>query len=167
MKRIVTSLILMLLFQNGQTQIAIDAKTSENIDVILKLTQTEKMIDAVLANMEKGMKQGMSAATQGKPLSAAQQSYTDAFSKEMMNTMRTMLAFEKLRPMVSQAYAETYTADEIVRIRKLYESEDSKMLVSKQSILMDKTNQATMKLITPAVQAMTQKMETLLATMPK
>jgi uncharacterized protein len=142
-----------------QAQNVPSSKTVEDLEAIFKLTNAEQMIQTMLASMENGMKEGMRASTKGKPLSAAQQAHADAFGREMMNTIRGMIGFDKMKPLMIDAYTQTYTADEIGRIRKLQETEDSKMMLAKQATLMEKTSQSTMKLIGPAVQAMTQRMK--------
>lgn len=161
MKRTVFAIVFVVCANGAFAQAALSEKTKENLDALFRLTKTEQIMDTVLVNMEKGMDAGLKASLQNTPMNQTQKAQTDAFKIVLMETLRGMLSFEKLKPLLTQAYLDTYSVDEIARLRALYETPDAQMMVSKQAVFMEKSNEQVMRLVSPAIKMMSQQMQLL------
>jgi hypothetical protein len=112
--------------------------TSESVETLLKLTNSQAMMDSTYKYMEQTMQMGMKQAGQNKPLSAEGQRVMDAFPSKFIAVMREEFNWEKMKPVFIKMYGETYDQEEIDGLIAFYSSPVGKSYLSKMPQLMPK-----------------------------
>lgn len=149
MKRLV-----MLLAGLVFTSFAIAATpTTDSIDKLLTLMQTEKMAGSVFQNMDAIMKGSMDQAIP-KPVTPEMQQAIDKFRVGMLQTIKEELSWEKMHPVYVQIYQESFTQDDIDGLINFYASPAGQSFVEKMPIVMQKSMSLMQARMGPIMQRM-------------
>ncbi len=168
MKRLTVFCIATLFIYNAHAQSPMDAKTAENLEALIKASNyNDGWLATALTEVEKNMKERIAIWGNDKPISQTLQAQIDATRREILETMREMLSFEKMKPGMIQAMTDTFTVNEIASLRKLYESEEWKLLELKRRTLFERNAENSQKALAAAAQMKEQKMQELKATLTK
>jgi hypothetical protein len=130
------------------------APTSESIEKLLVVTNSEKMVGAIQGQVEQAMKAGMAQAFRNQKMDADAQQLADALGKRMTAELQDELSWDKLKPIYVQVYSETFTQEEIDGLIAFYESAAGKAFVAKMPIVMQKTMGLMQQRMGPMMQKM-------------
>lgn len=113
-----------------------------SIATLLSVTQSDKMMDTMYANMEQMMRQGMQAATKGRVLTAEQARVMELAPARLAKVMREEITWAKLEPMMVQIYRENFEQAEIDGLIAFYQSPVGQAFVAKMPVVMQRSMEA-------------------------
>ncbi|MEP6699288.1 MAG: DUF2059 domain-containing protein [Verrucomicrobiota bacterium] len=125
--------------------------SDQSINEMMQVLQSEKMFDAMVAQMDAGMKTGMEQSLQGKKLSAEQRAGVEKLQGQMSTIIKEELSFAKTKDFYVQAYRDTFTQEEVNSIITFYSSPAGKALVQKIPLAMQKAGSLMQSRIAPIV----------------
>jgi len=130
------------------------APTSESIEKLLVVTNSEKMVAAIQVQVDQAMKTGMAQAFKGQNMDADAQKTAEEMGKKLSADIRQDLSWENLKPVYIQVYSETFTQEEIDGLVAFYESPAGKAFVAKMPVVMQKTMVLMQQRMGPMMQRM-------------
>ncbi|MDT7833963.1 DUF2059 domain-containing protein [Aquabacterium sp. OR-4] len=137
--------------------------TDASIDALLAVTKTERMLDAMYANIEQMMRQGMQAAVQGQTLSDEQRRLLDTTPPRLAGVMRDELSYASIKPLYLQIYRESFTQEEVDGLLAFYRSPAGAALIEKMPVVMQKSVVAVQQRMGPLMEKLRQAMEAAVA----
>lgn len=148
MKRLLLSLALAC-----STVFAADTKPSEaSIKELLTVSEAQKVVDSVMGQIDGMMKNMMDQATNGQPLTAAQQTAFGKYQTKVGALMREELTWAKFEPLYIQIYQASLTQEEVDGIVAFYKTSAGQALVKKMPMIMQKTMTAMPAIMGPIMQ---------------
>jgi hypothetical protein len=138
----------------ASTGIHAQQPTPESVDKLLAATQSEKVLDALFANMDQMMRQSMVMAARKEKLTAEQQRLLDVLPGKFVKVMREEMSWDKLQPMYAQIYRENFTQEDIDGLIAFYESPTGKVFVQKMPGVVQKTAVMMQSRMAPIMQKM-------------
>jgi len=133
--------------------------SQKSIEDLLAATKMEAMMNSMHAGIDQTMRQGMTQATQGKPLSAEQQRVLDGFATRFGAVMREEMSWQKMRPLYVQLYRDTFDQDEVDGMLAFYASPAGLAVVNKMPIVMQKSVALSQSLMQSFIPKMTAAMK--------
>lgn len=127
-----------------------------SIATLLSVTQSDKMVDSLYANMEQQLRQGMRIASQGKTLTAEQARVLDLAPARLAKVMREEITWARLEPMMVQIYRESFEQAEIDGLIAFYQSPAGQAFVAKMPVVMQRSmevSQQQLQAFMPKLQA--------------
>lgn len=106
---------------------------------IIQLTHTDQLMQRVMAQMNERMKNQAAQQAARMNLNAEQKAAFDDYETKLNQLVTNAVNWEKMKPIMVQVYAETYTTDELEGILKFYRSPAGQSMVAKSPELMSKT----------------------------
>lgn len=116
--------------------------TDASIATLLQVTQSDKMMDTMYANMEQMIRQGMQAAARGKTLTAEQTRVMELAPARLAAVMRSEITWAKMEPMVVQIYRENFEQSEVDDMIAFYRSPSGQSFVAKMPVVMQRSMEA-------------------------
>ncbi len=113
-----------------------------SIATLLSVTQSDKMMDTLYANMEQMIRQGMQAATKGKALTAQQARVMELAPARLAKVMREEITWAKLEPMMVQIYRDNFEQAEVDGLIAFYQSPVGQAFVAKMPVVMQRSMEA-------------------------
>ena len=151
LSRLLTAVFTALLFA---TQASAAPASAESIDTLLTLTQTQRLLDGMYANIDQVMKQSMHAAMQGEVVTPERQRVMDDMSRKFATIFREEMNWTKLRPMYVRIYQESFTQEEVDGLIAFYRTPAGTALVEKMPLVMQKSMAEMQPMMAPMVQRM-------------
>lgn len=133
--------------------------TAESVEELLRVTQSESMVEALYGQFEGGMRAGMQQAVAGQRLSEKQQSILDNAPREFAAVLREELAWAKIKPVYVGIYRESFTQEEIDGMLAFYKSPVGQAFVRKMPQVMQRSSQVMQVLAAPMAEKMRAAME--------
>ena len=121
---------------------------------LLEVSQTHKVLDNVMAQMQATMKQVIQQATQGQALSPQVKKDIEKRQTEMMSIFNEMLDWHKLEPMYIRVYQKTFTQPEVDNLIAMYQSPGGQALLNKMPIVLQNTMNEMQPIMQPIMQRM-------------
>jgi uncharacterized protein len=84
-----------------------------SIKQLLEVAQAHKLIDSVMAQMDRLMTQAISQATQGQEIPSKVQKEIDKRQAEVVELMKELLDWNKLEPMYVRIYQKSFSQEEV------------------------------------------------------
>lgn len=134
-----------------------------SIEALLTVTQAERLMDGMYANMEQMMRQGMQQAMRGQTLNDEQRRVLDAAPPRLAKVMREELSYATLKPMFAEVYRDTFTQDEIDGLLAFYRSPAGKAMIEKMPQAMQRSMAAVQQRMGPVMDKVRQAMEATVA----
>ena len=107
-----------------------------SINRLLNDMHVEKMLDAIMPQMEAMIRQSETAATGGKAPSPAEQKIVDKFHTKVVGIVNANLNMDKLRPTYVRIYSQNFTQEEVDGLITFLESPAGKAYVNKLPVVM-------------------------------
>lgn len=130
--------------------------TTESIEKLLAASQTHKMVDQMIPQMENMMKTMADKAVDAQNLSPEEskkaKAESAAVTNKMMPILKDQLSWEKLEKIYIPIYRESFTQEEIDGLIAFYSSPAGKALVEKMPLVMQKSMLAMQQVIGPMMQ---------------
>ncbi len=126
-----------------------------SIATLLSVTQSDKMLDTMYANMEQMIRQGMQQATAGKALSDEQKRVMELAPTRIARLMREEIIWASMEPMIVQVYRESFDQAEIDGLIAFYQSPVGQSFVAKMPLVMQRSmdaSQAQLQAFMPKLQ---------------
>ena len=127
-----------------------------SIATLLSVTQSDKMLETMYANMEQMIRQGMQQATAGKVLTDEQKRVMDLAPARLAKVMREEITWASMEPMIVKVYRETFDQTEIDGLIAFYQSPVGQSFVTKMPQVMQRSmeaSQAQLQAFMPKLQA--------------
>lgn len=121
------------------------APSDASIAELLSITQSNKMLDSMHANIEQSIRQGMKAAAGNRTLTAEQARVLELAPARLAGLVRQEMTWAKLEPTVIQIYRETYTQAEVDGLITFYKSPVGQASVAKTPQVMRRSMEASQK----------------------
>ena len=121
--------------------LANDAPPSdESIKALLELTDARKLLEGMHGQvdglMNRVMQQSIEQGTQGKALTAHQQTIIDGMKTKMTAVVDDLLSWDTLQPLYFRLYRQTFTQEDIDGITAFYRTPAGQALLQKMPALM-------------------------------
>lgn len=113
-----------------------------SIATLLSVTQSDKMLETMYANMEQMIRQGMQQATVGKTLSAEQKRAMELAPARLAKVMREEITWASMEPMIVKVYRESFDQTEVDGLIAFYQSPVGQSYVSKMPLVMQRSMEA-------------------------
>lgn len=122
---------------------AADAPASEaSIRELLTVTQSEKLVDSTMGQIDSMMQNSMKQALAGQTLTADQQKIIDDMRAKMIALFKEDMKWETLEPMFVDIYKRSFTQKEIDGMLDFYRSEPGQAVIAKMPLVMRNSMQA-------------------------
>jgi uncharacterized protein len=150
-----------ILFAAGSLALASSMAWAEpaseaSVETLLAITKSEAMVDAVYAQVEGMMKQGMQQTVGDKPLTEEQQRVLDTLPARFAAVLRQEFSWALLKPQYVQLYRDSFDQEEVDGLIAFYRSRAGQAFVTKMPLLMQKSialSQQQMKILLPKIKA--------------
>ena len=123
------------------------AASEASIRELMKLTETAKMMDRTMSQIDRMIKGGMQQALAGKPASVEQQKIIDDMQAKMIALLRDEMQWEKWEPTFIDIYKQSFTQTELDGMLKFYKTPAGRALIVKMPVVMQHTMEAMPKLM--------------------
>jgi len=123
--------------------IAAEPPASEtSVRELLTITQSQKLLDGTMGQVDAMMQRSMKQALAGPTLSADQQKIMDDMRTKMIALFREDMKWETLEPMFIDIYKQSFTQKEVDGMLDFYKSEPGQAVIAKMPLVMQNTMQA-------------------------
>jgi hypothetical protein len=123
--------------------IAAEAPASEtSVRELLTITQSQKLVDGTMGQVDAMMQRSMKQALAGQTLTADQQRIMDNMRTKMIALFREDMKWETLEPMFIDIYKQSFTQQEVDGMLDFYRSEPGQAVIAKMPLVMQNTMQA-------------------------
>ncbi len=116
-----------------------DATRRAKAEQMLQITKTDAAMQQQLAALEERVHTLASQQSGGPNQTPAQQKLTEEYVKQVQSATSDEVSWEKLRPLLIQNYAESFTEPELDAILVFYKSPAGQAIVAKTPELSAKT----------------------------
>lgn len=128
--------------------------TAESIDALLVATKAERMLDSVLENLERVMKQTLSQRIRGESITIEQQRFLDSLPAKYVQVMKEEMAWSNMRALYVQVYQESFTQEEVDGLLAFYKSPAGIAFVEKMPLVMEKSVAIMQSRMAPMIERM-------------
>ena len=136
------------------TSAAATPATDGSIKQLLAVTQAQKLVDGMRAQLDSLMNNSVQQALKGKAPTPSQQQAIANMKNKMVDLIQGELAWEKLEPMYLRLYKESFSEEEVASMLSFYKTPGGQALVHKMPTLMQKTMLEVQKMISGATPQM-------------
>jgi hypothetical protein len=117
-----------------------DASRRAKAEEMIKLTKTDELMQQQLGALKDRVNE-LASQQSGMPnMTPAQKALTDAYLKNVQGATADEVGWDKLRPVVIQAYADTYTEADLDGIIAFYKTPAGQAIVAKTPEIATKTS---------------------------
>jgi hypothetical protein len=139
--------------------------SEESIKQLLELTQAQKLIDSVMAQMDELMKQTIAQATRGQEVPPKVQKEIDQRQAEVVGLMKELLDWKKLEPMYVRIYQKTFSQQEVDGMIAFHKTPIGQALIAKMPAVMQNTMNEMQQMMGPVMQKMQRMQQEVVAQM--
>jgi uncharacterized protein len=137
--------------------------TEASIKQMLEVMQAHKMLDTMETQMTGFMKQTMSQATQGQPITPQIQKDIDRRQAEMLSMFHEILNWEKLEPMYTRVYQKSFTQGELSGMIDFYKTPAGQAMIAKMPVVMQNTMNEMQQMMQPVMMRVRQQQQEVVA----
>lgn len=163
--------LLFFLFTCAPTLAAPTGPSQASIRELLTLTDSRKLIDNSMGQIDSMMQTSMQQALAGQTITPEQQKILDEMRTKSVALINSEMSWETLEPIFVDIYEKSFTQGEIDGMLQFYKSEAGKAVIAKLPLVMQHSMQAMQSRMTammPKLQRLQQEsIETLKATEKK
>lgn len=139
---------------------AADAPPSDaSLQALFDVMHASKMIDGIWSQMSGMMDSTIQQANSGQPLNEAQKAIASDLARQMADTFRESLSWEKLEPVMKDVYRQTFSQSDIDGMVAFYRSPAGQSMVTKMPTAMQHSMegmQGLMREMMPKIQKLAQ-----------
>jgi hypothetical protein len=146
MKIFTNAMIIILLSLSIATAAAAMPASEKSIKQLMDVTQAHKIIDNVMAQLDKQISNLIQQELKGKNPTEKQQKAISDMMDRIVALMKKEMAWEKLEPMYIRLYSESFTEEEIVGMLKFYKTPAGKAVIKKMPVLTQKIMEESQKI---------------------
>jgi uncharacterized protein len=147
MKRLTAMLVLLL----GATVASAAPASSESVEALLEITQTEATMNNMYADVEKALDQQMAQIMlQARP-NDAQREALEAMQRDIRSALKNELSWASLKPAYVQLYQESLTQEEVDGLLEFYRTPSGQALIHKMPVIARKSIALSQEKVRPLV----------------
>ncbi|MBC3875154.1 DUF2059 domain-containing protein [Undibacterium flavidum] len=121
---------------------AADAPASDaSIKQLIEITNSKKMLDGLMPQMDAMMKSSMQQALAGNKMTAEQEAVVLEMQKELATLLKNEMTWETIEPMFLEIYKKSFTQKEIEGMLSFYQSPAGQAVIKKMPLVMQMTMQ--------------------------
>lgn len=109
---------------------------------LIEVTNSKKMLDGVMLQMDEMMKSSMKQAVAGQSFTPEQETVLVEMQGEMADLLKAELNWDALEPMFIEIYRKTFTQKEVDGMLSFYKSPAGQAVIAKMPLVMQNTMQA-------------------------
>jgi uncharacterized protein len=128
--------------------------TEDSLRQLLTVTNTHKLLDDIVGQMDERMKSFTQQAVQGLTVSAEQQKIIDSMQNRTVALLKQEMSWEKLEPIYLRIYRESFTQEDVDGMLDFYRTPAGRSLLLKMPVVMQKSMTETQQMLLPLVQEM-------------
>jgi hypothetical protein len=136
-----------------------------SIKQLMEVTNAHKMLDNVMAQMDGFINQTMQQATKGQKISPKVQKEIDRGRSETMAAMKEVLNWEKLEPMYTRVYQNSFTQGEVDGMIAFYKTPTGQAVLNKMPLVLQNTMTEMQGMMQPMIQRVQQMQQQVTAEM--
>ena len=128
---------------------------------LLIVTQTHKILDAVMGQVDATIQKATTQALEGKELTPEQQAIFDDGRRQMVSVLSEGLSWDTMEPLYMDIYRRSFTQSELDGLLVFYKSPAGQAMIAKLPIVAQNIMQLTterMQVIVPKLQQIQQDM---------
>jgi len=125
-----------------------------SIRQLMEVSQTHKLLDDMMKQMDQMMNQMMQQVTQGQAVSPKVQKEIDSGKSEAMSMMKEILDWHKLEPLYIRVYQKSFSQQEVNDLIAMYKTPGAQALMNKMPMVMRNTMAEMQPLLQPVIQRM-------------
>jgi uncharacterized protein len=123
-----------------QPAFAAEVPPSEaSIHELMDLTQSRKMLDSMMEQIDGVMQQSMQQALAGQKFSPEQQAIMDELRSSVIALFKQEMKWESLDPMLVDVYRKSFNQKEVDGMIAFYKSEPGQAVIAKMPLVMQHT----------------------------
>ena len=131
-----------------------------DIERLLTASRAQRMLDAILPQMEAMQRQQFEQITAGKDLSAEQKAEIERLHVRTSDILRRSLSWEEMRPLYVDVYKKTFSREDVRAMARFYESPAGKSLLDKTPALMQNLMGAVQQKVLPLLEELKTELDT-------
>lgn len=135
-----------------------ETPSAASIEKLLAVTQSDKIMDQVFANLDGFMKNMVNQSMQQNKMNEEGRKIMDNFMARTVKVMKEELSWEKTKPIYVQVYSENFTQKEVDDLLTFYATPTGQALIEKTPVVMQKSMELTQSRIGPMMQRMQKEM---------
>jgi hypothetical protein len=128
------------------------APTEASIKQLLEVSQSRKLVDSVIAQMNSLMLQAIAQATKGQQISPKVQRDIDQRRDEIVSLMKELLDWKKLEPIYVRIYQKSFTQAEIDGMIAFYKTPSGQAVISKMPSVMQSSIDEMQQMMGPVME---------------
>ena len=136
-----------------------------SVKQLLEVAQARKLIDSVMAQMDRLMQQTIAQAVQGQDVPAKVQKDIDKWQAEVFGFTKELLDWSKLEPMYVRIYQKSFSQEEVDGMIAFYKTPAGQAVIGKMPAVMQNTMDEMQQMMTPVLQKMQRMQQDLVAEM--
>jgi hypothetical protein len=113
-----------------------------SIREFLAVTESQKMLDGMLSQLDSLMQAGMKQALAGQTLNADQQKILNDMRTKMVALFKAEMAWSTFEPMIVGIYQKSFTEPEVKGMLQFYKSPAGKAVIAKMPTVIQSSMQA-------------------------
>ena len=158
--------ILCLLLISATALSAAETVPSEaSIRELLSVTDSKKMVDGMMGQMNMMMQNSIREATKGHEVSASEQKIVDKATADIHAAMGDVLAWGKLEPLYIRVYQRSLTQEEVDGMIAFYKTPVGQAMIHKMPVIIQNTMTEVQGMMAPVMQKMQQSQQALISEM--
>jgi uncharacterized protein len=145
--------ILLVLLMLCTTAYGADTKPSEqSIKELLRVTESRKLLDSIMGQMDNFMKSSMQQAFKGRTMTPKEQKLIDDMQSKMIAIFKQEMNWEMLESLFTQIYRDSFTQQEVDGMLVFYKSPSGQAVIKKMPLVMQNTMTEMQKRMGPIYQ---------------
>ncbi|MGI4758677.1 MAG: DUF2059 domain-containing protein [Janthinobacterium lividum] len=116
-----------------------EASRRAKAEQMLVLTKTDSLMEGQLASLQTRVNELAKQQSGAAPLNPEQTKLTSEYMKQVQDTTNEEVSWAKLRPMIIQSYADSFTEAELDAILVFYKTPAGQAIITKTPELANKT----------------------------
>lgn len=148
-----TKWILLMLIMFCTTAYGAENKPSdESIKELLRVTESQKLLDSMTGQIDNLLKSSMQQALQGKTITKKEQKQADDIRNKMIVIFKEEMNWEVFEPLFTQIYRDSFTQQEVDGMLAFYKSPSGQAVIKKMPLVMQYTMTEMQKRMGPIYQ---------------
>ncbi|WP_254775383.1 DUF2059 domain-containing protein [Pseudoxanthomonas sp. GM95] len=137
--------------------------TDEEIERLLTASRAQSMLAAIQPQVEAMQREQFAQLTQGKTLTAEQQTEISQIQAKTAQIVRQSLAWDSMRPVYLDVYRKTFDDDDVKAMTKFYESKAGQHLLDRTPVMMQTLMVGIQQKMIPQLEALQAEVKTVSA----
>ena len=134
--------LVIILLSLTSLQVAVAAElmaTEESVRQLMQVTESKKLLDGMMGQIDSLMQSSMKQALGGISPSAEQQAAMDEMRQKIVAVLHEELKWETLEPKFIDLYRQSFTEHEVMGMIKFYKTPAGQAVITKMPMVMQRS----------------------------